>query len=146
MDEISIKPSPGPVHLEYEILDDLITKSAIYPTKKAKPSSDAVITNPMESPVEKAEPVKTISVNEITEILNEKRDFKQAPIPSVATELRSTTFLARVGEGMGNLLSQAKNLYKKTGTLSIFLVIAILGTIAALVYTIAVPKIPTKIY
>ena len=114
MDEISIKPSPGPVNIEYEILDDLITKSAIYRTKKAKPSSDAVITNPVESPVEKAEPVKTISVNEITEFLKEKRDFKQATIPSVATELRSTPFLARVGEGRGNLLSQAKNLYKKT--------------------------------
>ena len=113
MDEISIKSSPGPINLEYELLDDLITKSAIYRTKKAKPSSDAVITDPVESPVEKAEPVKTISVNEITEILNEKRGFKQATIPSVATELRSTPFLARMGEGMGNLSSQAKNLYKK---------------------------------
>ena len=138
MDEISIKPSPGPVHIEYEILDDLITKSAIYPTKKAKPSADAVITNPVESPVEKAEPVKTISVNEIAEILKEKRDFKQPTIPSVATELRSTPFFARVG--MGNLLSQAKNLYKKTATLSIILVIAILGAIIALGYSIVVPE------
>jgi hypothetical protein len=138
MDEISIKPSPGPVHIEYEILDDLITKSAIYPTKKAKPSSDAVITTPVENPVEKAEPVKTISVNEITEILNEKRGFKQTPIPSVATELRITTFLAHVGEGIGNLFSQAKNLYKKTDTLSIILVIAILGAIVVLGYKIVV--------
>jgi hypothetical protein len=113
MDEIAIKPSAGPLNVEYELLDDLITKSAIYKTKKAKPSIDVVITNPVESPIEKAEPVKTISINEITEFLKEKRDYKQAAIPSVATELRSTPFSARMGEGMGNLLSQAKNLYKK---------------------------------
>jgi hypothetical protein len=113
MDEISIKPSPGPVHIEYEILDDLITKSAIYPTKKPKPSSDAVKTNPVESPVKKAEAVKTISINDITEILNEKRGFKQSIIPSVSTELRRTPLIARMGEGRGNLLSQAQNLYKK---------------------------------
>ena len=132
MDEIAIKPSAGPLNVEYELLDDLITKSAIYKTKKAKPPIDVVITNPVESPIEKAEPpidvvitdsvespiekaepVKTISINEITEFLKEKRDFKQAAIPSVATELRSTPVSARMGEGIGNLLSQAKNLYKK---------------------------------
>jgi hypothetical protein len=132
MDEISIKPSPGPVHIEYEILDDLITKRLIYRTKKAKPTSDVVITNlvespvekpeptsdaiianPVENPVEKPEPVKTVSVNEITEFLKEKRDLKQATIPSLATESRSTPFLVREGEGKGKLLKQDKNLYKK---------------------------------
>ena len=113
MDEVSIKLSPGPVNIEYELLDDLITKSAIYPTKKPKPSSDAVKTNPVESPVKKAEAVKTISINDITEILNEKRGFKQSIIPSVSTELRRTPLIARMGEGRGNLLSQAQNLYKK---------------------------------
>jgi hypothetical protein len=113
MDEISIKPSPGPINIEYELLDDLITKSAIYRIKKAKPSSDAVITNSLISPVEKAEPVKTISVSEITEILKEKRDFKQATIRSEATRLRRTPSLASKGEVKGNLSSQAKSLHKK---------------------------------
>ncbi len=113
MDEISIRPSSGPINIEYELLDDLITKSAIYRNKKAKPSSDAVTINPVKSPVEKAEPVKTLSVNEITEILNEKRDFKQATIRSEFTRLRRTPSLARKVEGIGNLSSQAKSLHKK---------------------------------
>ena len=188
MDEISIKPSPGPVHIEYEILDDLITKSALYRTKKAKPtsdvgianpvespvekpepsadaviintvekpvetepasnviitnpvenpvekpespndavttnhvenpvgkarmSSDAIIDNPVESPIEKTEPVKPVSVNEITEFLKEKRDLKQATNHSLAADSQSTPFLAREGQGKNELLSQAKNLYKK---------------------------------
>jgi len=171
MDEISIKLSPGPVHIEYEILDDLITKSAIYRTKKAsptidvvtsnpvespvqtvepsidavianpvespvqtveptsdvaitnpvessvetaEPTSDAIIANHVENPVEKPEPAMTVSVNEISEFLKEKRDLKQATIPLLATESRSTPFLVREGEGKGKLLSQDKNLYKKT--------------------------------
>jgi len=44
----------------------------------------------------------------IAEILNEKRDFKQASIPSTATGSRSAPFLHRMGNGTGNLLSQAK--------------------------------------
>jgi hypothetical protein len=113
MDEISIKPSPGPVDVEYELLDNLITKSAIYLTKKAKPSSDTVLTNPVKALVAKSEPVKTVSFNEIAEVLNEKRDFNQPKIPSVAIELRSAQFLTRSGEGTDNLLSQFKTLYKK---------------------------------
>ena len=183
MDEISIKPSPGPVNIEYEILDDLITKSALYRAKKVKPTADVVITNPVESPVEtaepasdvianpvespvekpesasdamianpvespvetvepasdavinnpvenpveKQEPVKTVSVNEITEFLKEKRDLKQAAIPSLAAESRSTSFLVREGEGKGRLLSQDKNFYKKTALPS-----ALTKTLAAL--------------
>jgi membrane protease YdiL (CAAX protease family) len=81
MDEISTKPSPSPVRIEYELLDDLITKTAIYEARKAKLSREALITKPaespvekpqleqtsgvVESPVEKAEPLKPISVNDI---------------------------------------------------------------------------------
>ena len=112
--------------------DAVISNPVESPTEKAGPISEAVITNPVESPVanprpssdlaitnrveildEKAEPVKTISVNEIAEVLNEKRDFRPATIPSAAKELRNTPSLARMDEGMGNLSSQAKNLYKK---------------------------------
>jgi len=95
---------------EYYIQDTNLT---YVDTEKAEPSNDAVITNSVESPVEKAEPAKTISVNDITEILNEERDFKRATIPSVAAESRSTPFLTLIGKGTGNLLSQAKNLYNK---------------------------------
>jgi hypothetical protein len=94
--------------------DAIIANPVETHVEKAEPTSDAIITNPVESPVEKPEPVKPVSVNEITEFLKEKRDLKQATIPSLAVESRSTPFLVREGEGRGKLLSQAKNLYKKT--------------------------------
>ena len=81
MDEISIKPSPGSVHIEYEILDDLITKSAIYRTKKAKPTSDLVIASPVENPVEKPEP----SVDAITTNPVESRVEKPEPSGDAVT-------------------------------------------------------------
>ena len=96
MDEIAVKPFSGPVNIEYELLDDLITRRAVYQTKKA-------------------EPVETISVNEITEFLSEKRYFKQAVIPALATKFRVAPFLARKGEETGRLFSQAKNLSQKAG-------------------------------
>jgi hypothetical protein len=115
MDEVSIKPSPGPIKIEYELVDDLITRSAIYQTKKVKPSSNSVITNSVESPVEKTEHAKSISVNEITKILKEKRDFQQSSMPSSAVELSSTPLIARKGDGIGNLKSRTKSVHKKTG-------------------------------
>ena len=42
------------------------------PVEKVEPSSDAAIATPVESSIVKEEPVKTISVDEITEILNDK--------------------------------------------------------------------------
>jgi hypothetical protein len=113
MDEIFIKPSPGPVNIEFDLMDDLITKNAVYRTTKSKPPSDAVITNPAESPVEKAEPAKTININEIIEILNEKRDLKQAIIPPTTNGVCNKPFFARMGEGRANLSSQAKSLYQR---------------------------------
>jgi hypothetical protein len=120
MDEVSVKPSPGPINMEYDLVDDLITKRWIYRTGKAKPSNDTVlassvetITNPVESPIEKAEPVETVSVNEITNFLSEERDFKPAAIPPEVAEIPSTPFTTSVDEGTGNVSSRAEIVYKR---------------------------------
>jgi hypothetical protein len=72
LDEITIRPSLGPVNIEYELLDDLITKSARYRTKRAKPSSVPVITNPVESQIENAKPFSNAVISNLVESPTEK--------------------------------------------------------------------------
>jgi len=113
MDEITVKPSPGPITIEYDLVDDLITKSAVYKAGKAAPSNEAIITQPVASPVIKAEPVKTISVHEIPEILKEKRNSKPAAGPSAPAGVRSTPSSVPVNEGIGSLSGQAEKSHQK---------------------------------
>ena len=112
-DVVIINPVENPLE-KPEPSSEIVTNNPVEsPVEKLEPASDAVIINPVENPVETPELVKTVSVNEITEFIKEKRDLKQIPTPSIATESRSTPFLGRENEGRGKLLSQAKSLRKK---------------------------------
>ena len=115
MDEVTIKPCPGPVDIEYQLLDDLITKRVFYRAPKEKPSSDAVIDAPAEIQAETAETAKTVSLNEISDILNERRVHKRAAIPQAAGKLRITPLLTGMGEGMGSAARRTKSLYQENG-------------------------------
>jgi hypothetical protein len=123
MDEIAIRPSSGPVHIEYELLDDLITKSAAYRTKKATPTVNEAIASPVESPVERAEPRRPIRVNEIAEVFRDKTVIKRAAIPSIAAESRRKPFLAMMSEGIVSL----------SKLMTIFLFLKLLGGIISLI-------------
>ena len=132
LDEVSIKPSTGPVKIEYELLDDLITKAATRRVKHANLSGDAAIasvsaspveqaepfSNAMEarseaSPVESIEPAKTISFGEIAELLKERKNARQAAVPSVAVRSQSPTLSARVSDAMGRLHVPSRSRFEK---------------------------------
>jgi hypothetical protein len=81
--------------------------------EKTEPSVDAVIIDPVENSIEKPESVTTVSVNEITEFLKEKRNVKQTTIPSLATDSGGTPSLARDGEEKGKILGRVKNYFGK---------------------------------
>jgi hypothetical protein len=112
-DTIIDNPVENPVEKAEPSIDAFKINPVESPIANAEPSDDAVIINPVEKPVEKAEPVKTVSVNEITEFLNERRGFKQATIPSLASESQSIPFFAGLNGRIGTLLSQVKNLFRK---------------------------------
>jgi hypothetical protein len=90
-----------------------INKRVTYRTRRAKLPGEAVITKPVEFPVEKAEPVKTFKVNENTQILNEKKDFNQAAIPATAAEIQGTPLPSYRDEVTGKLSSQTERRYRK---------------------------------
>ena len=106
MDGIYIKPCPGPLNIEYELLDDLITKGANYRKKNAKPSGDVTRNDDHQNDwVEVIEPDKTVSINDIAEIVN-KAILKQDTIP--AARLQSDRFNAR-GKETNHPLREAKH-------------------------------------
>jgi hypothetical protein len=57
--------------------------------------------------------VKNISISEITEFLNERREFKQATVRSEAIELKRASILSPMGRTIGKVSSRNKNLAKK---------------------------------
>ena len=112
-DVVITNPVENPIEKVEPPGDAIIVNPVESPVEKIEPSGDVVMINPVKNPVENPEPIKTVSVNEITEFLKERRDLIQATIPPMSTEPQSTPFLGGMSEGMGKLLSQVKNLYRK---------------------------------